>query len=112
MKRMRKDIEKLYDLFYSSILTPHNLLDNIELGNYRYIKYYQENNKTIAEIECEVEGEFVVFYYKFDQKNRLDSVFMGENKKLVYDRELEKQYQLAEVVQNQIEIKNSLNKAQ
>jgi len=97
-----EDIKKLYDLFYSPILTPYNLLENAKLPNYSYVNYYMGENGLIAEMECEMEitRKHVVFYYHFDKDDKLIEVYMEEdgNKNKVFNRNVEKDYQLSKIL--------------
>ena len=45
-------IKKIYDMLYSPILTPYNLLENVKLPNYNYLKYYTNSIGVVAEIQC------------------------------------------------------------
>ena len=97
-----EDIKKLYDLFYSHILTPYNLLDNAKLPNYSYVNYYMGENGLIAEMECEreVAKKPVIFYYYFDKDDKLIEVYMEEDgdKNKLFDRNTEKNYQLSKML--------------
>ena len=108
-----EDIKKLYDLFYSPILTPYNLLENAKLSNYSYVNYYMGENGLIAEMKCEMEDykKPVRFYYHFDKNDKLFRVFMEENngeKELLFDRDVEKDYQLSDVLGKRKEKLNTL----
>lgn len=93
---MNKRIKKIYDLLYSPIVTPYNLLENAKLDNYSYVTYYKGKDGLIAEMQCSMddEGE-VIFYYNFDFEDKLSQIYMMQNgeKQLVFDRktEIEKQ---------------------
>ncbi|WP_050608215.1 hypothetical protein [Clostridium niameyense] len=85
-------INKIYDLLYSPIVTPYNLLENAKLGNYKYVKYYKGDIGLICEMKCsiELEGE-AIFYYYFDNKDSLLKIYMKKNceKDIVFDRDSE-----------------------
>lgn len=105
---MRDDIKKLYDLFYSSVVTPYNLLENAKLPNYSYVNYYMGDDGLVAEMKCKMEDhkEKVVFYYHFDKEDKLDQVFIDEGlagKKLIYDRKTEQEYQINDILKKQME---------
>jgi hypothetical protein len=105
---VKDDIKNLYDLFYSSVVTPYNLLENAKLPNYSYVNYYMGDDGLIAEMKCEIEAhqEKVVFYYHFDKEDKLDQVFIEEGvakKKLIYDRKTEKKYQIKDILKNRME---------
>jgi hypothetical protein len=86
---MSSDIIKIYNMLYSPIITPYNLLENAKLDNYSYVKYYKNNDGVIAEMECLITGEGMkVFYYHFDKKDFLQKVYVESNsaKLLVFER--------------------------
>lgn len=49
-------VKKIYDMLYSPILTPYNLIENIKLPNYKYLKYYTNDIGIVAEMKCLVDG--------------------------------------------------------
>lgn len=84
-------IEKIYDMLYSPVLTPYNLLENVKLPNYKYLKYYTNNIGVVAEMQCLVdEYEEKVFYYQFDQKDYLQKIYYYDNgvEEAIFDRRL------------------------
>ncbi|MHB8130994.1 MAG: hypothetical protein ACYDEX_18600 [Mobilitalea sp.] len=86
---MSNDIMKIYNMLYSPIITPYNLLENAKLDNYSYVKYYKDNDGVIAEMECLITGEGIkTFYYHFDKKDFLQKVYIKSDldKLLVFDR--------------------------
>lgn len=92
---MDANIQKVYDMMYSPIITPYNLIQNAKLDNYSYVKYYKSGNGLIAEMECKIPTEGTcVFYYYFDKKDYLKKILMkqGEAIETVFDRthEIEK----------------------
>lgn len=69
-------IKKIYDMLYSPVLTPYNLIENIKLSNYKYLKYYTNSIGIVAEMQCFVDrSEEKVFYYQFDQKDYLQEIY-------------------------------------
>lgn len=82
-------IKKIYDMLYSPIVSPYNLLDNAKLENYNYVKYYKNNLGLVAEMQCMVpdNGE-VIFYYQFDHKDHLQKIYqdIDGKKEMVFDR--------------------------
>ena len=65
-------IAKIYELMYSPIVTPYNLLENAKLDNYQYVNYYKGKSGLIVEMKCSMdEGKEVVFYYHFDKDDSL-----------------------------------------
>ncbi len=89
---MNNRVKKIYDLLYSPILTPYNLLDNAKLDNYSYVKYYKGTDGIIAEMKCTIDSEGeAIFYYHFDSKDSLSKIYMNKHDKneLVFDRKFE-----------------------
>lgn len=90
-----KNIKELYDLFYSPIVTPYNLLENVRLPNYTYVNYYKENDSVIAEMKCTPENsdKEIIFYYYFDSQDHLTEIYKEkvdvQKKELVYSRDNE-----------------------
>lgn len=72
---MRDIINRIYELTNSVILTPHNLLDNIMLENYKEIKYSKNGDVIICEITVVEEGEKESFLYEFDFDNKLQRAY-------------------------------------
>lgn len=84
-------IKKIYEMLYSPILTPYNLLENVKLPNYKYVKYYKNHIGIIAEMQCFLdEQEEKVFYYQFDQNEYLQKIYYYDNgvEELLFDRKL------------------------
>ena len=82
-------IKRIYDMLYSPVLTPYNLLENVKLPNYRYVKYYTNSIGIVAEMLCLVdEGEEKAFYYQFDKKDYLQRIYQNtmEKKNIVFSR--------------------------
>lgn len=91
---MTEEIKGIYEMLYSQIVTPFNLLDNVRLPNYSYVKYYKGEHGLIAEIKCVVEGDGdAIFYYHFDSDDKLNIIIKktGTNSETVFDREAELQ---------------------
>ena len=84
-------IKKIYDMLYSPIITPYNLLENAKLDNYKYVKYYTNQVGVVAEMECIVpEDGKKVFYYQFDKKDYLQIIYQGSMKSenIIFDRKV------------------------
>lgn len=84
-------IKKIYDMLYSPVLTPYNLIENIKLSNYKYLKYYTNSIGIVAEMQCFVDrSEEKVFYYQFDQKDYLQEIYYYDDgvKEAIFDRKL------------------------
>lgn len=91
---MYSQIEKIYKLTNSTVLTPHNLLDNIKLSNYTEIKYYKENNDIICQMTSLENQEEVHYLYVFDKNEHLQTakILYGSEELEIFNRskELEK----------------------
>lgn len=86
---MDAQIKKIYDMLYSPIISPYNLLENAKLENYSYVKYYKNEIGLIAEMQCEIVGEGVhTFYYQFDKKDYLQIIYQGtmDDKNIIFSR--------------------------
>lgn len=85
-------VEKLYEELYEPKLLPQDLLSNLELQNYKSIKFKQEKNTTIAIVQCYLaDGELATYNYFFNE-NKLDKLLKvneGENNTILYDRSYE-----------------------
>lgn len=85
-------IAKIYELLYSPIVTPYNLLDNVKLDNYKYVNYYKGDTGLITEMKCIMDNnEEAVFYYYFDEYDKLMKVCKEEKQErvIIFDREEE-----------------------
>ncbi|TKH08500.1 hypothetical protein FC678_20080 [Peribacillus simplex] len=86
-------IEKLYEETYSPKLTPQTLLNNLNLPNYTKINFEKVNGVLIAHTFCYLqdglEAEYR-YYFKDDLLYKLESI-ISEERKIIYNRELEKQ---------------------
>lgn len=83
-------IKKIYDMLYSPILSPYNLLENAKLDNYSYVKYYKNENGLMAEMECEIPDEGrITFLYQFDKNDYLQKIYQKDDRenRVVFDRE-------------------------
>lgn len=87
---MDNHIKNIYNMVYSPIITPYNLLENAKLDNYSYVKYYKDREEFVVEMQCEIinEGEKKFFYY-FDQNDFLQKVYVknNENMEILFNRE-------------------------
>lgn len=82
-------IKKIYDMLYSPIISPYNLLENAKLENYSYVKYYTKGDGLVAEMECTIplEGK-KIFFYQFDKKDYLQMIYQKteDGKQVIFDR--------------------------
>lgn len=82
-------IKKIYDMLYSPIISPYNLLENAKLDNYSYVKYYTNEVGLVAEMQCVIPGEGEhTFYYQFDKNDYLQVIYQRtfEAKNVIFDR--------------------------
>lgn len=96
---MRKIIEKIYELKFSDLTTPWNLMENAFLDNYEYVKYYTKNSGLTVEMKCQTLSTFNIFYYHFDKENKLDEIYLEKSngeKELKFSRKMELEKILAE----------------
>ena len=85
-------VKKIYDMLYSPILTPYNLIENIKLPNYKYLKYYTNDIGIVAEMKCLVDGYGEkIFYYQFYEKDFLQRIYYFDNdaEEELFDRKQE-----------------------
>lgn len=83
-------IKKIYDMLYSPIISPYNLLENAKIDNYNYVKYYMNKIGLVAEMQCVIPGEGErIFFYQFDKKDYLQMIYEGtiEKKNIIFSRE-------------------------
>ena len=88
-KAMDAYIKKIYDMLYSPIISPYNLLENAKLENYSYVKYYTNEIGLVAEMECSISDEGnQIFYYQFDKKDYLQTIYQKTDigRQMVFDR--------------------------
>jgi len=85
-------IKQMYDLVYSSIVTPYNLVENAKLKNYEYVNYTKSGSGLLVSMKCTVDnfGEAIFFYY-FDEKDHLLKIIMetSEGQEQIFDRHTE-----------------------
>lgn len=82
-------LEQLYNLVFSPIITPYNLLENAKLDNYQYVNYYKEEKYLVVEMKCTMEDSTIAeFYYYFDLSDKLQKALMksSETTEIIFDR--------------------------
>lgn len=82
-------IDKIYELTYSPLLTPYNLLDNLSLDNYLSINYTKIDNDILSKITCLIDDRNIDFFYLFDEKQFLKEIYYYENniKEYLFNRD-------------------------
>lgn len=85
---MDEKIYQLYELLYSPIITPYNLLDNARLDNYEFVNYSKVDKGLLVSMKCTIDNESVIFSYYFDEKDFLQTVTMetDSSREIVFDR--------------------------
>ncbi|EOU2100369.1 hypothetical protein C0L85_03870 [Clostridium perfringens] len=86
---MNTIVDEIYKLTYSPLLTPYNLLDNLNLENYITINYSKVDNNILSEIVCLIDDVKMNFYYLFDEQQFLKEIYYFENevKHFLFNRE-------------------------
>lgn len=95
---MKNLMEQVYGLTNLALLTPQNLVENIQLENYLEIKYYKNEKEIICEMVTEEEDEEIRYIYSFTKNGQLQTIFAayeGEEMEL-FDRSKELQLLLNE----------------
>lgn len=89
-RSMTKIEHTLYELIYSPIITPRNLVDNIHLDNYEYIKFYKVSKNIVCEMKCTLNhGTIAIFNYYFSEKEFLEKItkrLPGKDPEVVFNR--------------------------
>ena len=89
--RSFKAFKEIYSLTNTQLITPENLLSNIELPNFRSIKYSKIDEELIVEISCELENaKEAQFIYSFDSRRFLQTVLSkveGDGCSILFERE-------------------------
>lgn len=89
-RSMNDRIKGIYDMMYSPILTPYDLLENAKLGNYKYVKYYSNDIGIVAEMQCVIADDDVkTFHYQFDDRDFLQEIYcdLDGGKDIIFRRE-------------------------
>ncbi|GKZ03065.1 hypothetical protein ANS017_17260 [Paraclostridium bifermentans] len=79
---------EIYDLTYLPLLTPANLIENLNLDNFKNINYSKNEIGIMAQVICEIDKSMIKFYYQFDSKNFIDTIYYYENNEIefMFDR--------------------------
>ena len=72
---MKSLISQVYELTNLAILTPQNLVENIQLDNYLEIKYYKREDEIVCEMLTEDDNEKIIYFYYFSKNNQLQRAF-------------------------------------
>lgn len=72
---MKSLMNQVYELTNLALLTPQNLVENIQLENYLEIKYYKDDKEIVCEMITEDDGERTKYVYHFSKNNQLQTLF-------------------------------------
>lgn len=75
---------KIYDLTYSPLLTPYNLIETLKLDNYISLNMKKNDIGIVAEISCLIDNNVYTFIYEFDKNDYILSLYYYENKTIHY----------------------------
>ena len=83
-------IKKIYDMLYSPIISPYNLLTlHRRMPSVSGPRESPARRSRPAEMQCVIPGEGeMVFYYQFDKKDYLQRIYQNtmEKKNIVFSR--------------------------
>lgn len=85
---MDRKINEIYNLMYSDVITPYNLLENIYLDHYTQVNFTKHKDEIVCELKCIVDEVEEVYNYYFDN-NKLSKIITYEDGKelVLFDRE-------------------------
>lgn len=77
--------DKIYDLTFSPLLTPYNLIDTLKNSNYHSLNMKKNDTGIVAEITCNIDKDSIMtFIYEFDSNDFILSLYYLEDNKKVY----------------------------
>lgn len=82
----------IYELEYSHLILPINLMENAKLNNYKYVKFYKDDMNLMVEMQCVcLDNIERVFTYIFDKKEFLQKIISNDGKieEEIFNREVE-----------------------
>ncbi|ANE45361.1 hypothetical protein SY83_02360 [Paenibacillus swuensis] len=88
------DIRYLYNLIEGHVILPSELIANVKLPNYEFVKFSNGYTGLIVETRCALnDGAIVDFTYYFDKQDKLLKLISqnGSLSEVLFDRELEVQ---------------------
>lgn len=85
------NIERVYELMYSPLISPLKLVQNAKLENYDYVNFRTEGDFLICEMRCSVDDVKMVFIYRFDENDHLIDIKRVDtpNVEVLFDRKIE-----------------------
>lgn len=75
---------KIYDLTYSPLLTPYNLIETLKVDNYISLNMKKNDIGIVAEISCLIDNDVYTFIYEFDKNDYILSLYYYENNNIHY----------------------------
>lgn len=88
---MDKLIQEIYKLKHNPIVTPNNLLENIKLNNYNYVKCFKDEKTKYLNVEMEcvcADSVKRVFVYEFNKKDWVQRIIVKYPEyEVFFDRE-------------------------
>lgn len=76
--------DKIYDLTYSPLLTPYNLIETLKLDNYISLNMKKGSLGIISEITCEIDNKNITFIYEFDKNDYILNIYYHEDGNKIY----------------------------
>lgn len=76
--------DKIYNLTYSPLLTPYNLIETLKLDNYISLNMKKNELGIISEITCRIDNDNITFIYEFDKNDYILNIYYYENGNKIY----------------------------
>lgn len=72
LTKQKETIQGIYEMKFSHILTPFNLVENAKLKNYKYVIFYKGKDGINVEVRCLCDdGDERIFTYEFNPSDYL-----------------------------------------
>lgn len=75
---------KIYDLNFSPLLTPYNLIETLKITNYVSLNMTKNEVGIIAELKCIIDNDTINFIYEFDANDYIQSLYYYEENQKHY----------------------------
>lgn len=79
-----KLFNEIYNLTYSPLFTPHNLIETLKVDTYVSLNMKKGPLGILAEIVCIIDNSPITFYYEFDKNDYILKVYYYEDDKINY----------------------------
>jgi hypothetical protein len=93
-------IDQIYSFKYNKLVIPRDLVDNLYLENYKYLKYYKNKDNYFVEMSLQMpdETEYSIFIYEFDKDKYLQNIYRTKIAKqnILWSREKELKFWMSE----------------